>query len=67
MKVSYIARVGVSDMFACQMCGNRGRDRYLATPDSVTLVDWRELYVCKRCARREVGSKNIKKWKKIHE
>ena len=49
------------------MCGHKGREKYLATPEAVTLVDWRELYVCKKCAKREVGGRNAKKWNKIHE
>ena len=66
MKISYIEKVSVSDIFACQMCSHRGRDKYLATPEVATLVDWRELYVCKKCARRETGGKNAKKWDKLH-
>ena len=50
MKIRYIEKVSVSDIFACQVCGHRGRDKYLATPEVVTLVDWRELHVCKKCA-----------------
>jgi len=66
MKISYIEKVSVSDIFACQVCGHRGRDKYLATPEAVALVDGRELHVWKKCARREMGSKNIKRWNKIH-
>ena len=67
MKISYLGKVSVNDIFGCQMCGHKGREKYLATPETVTLVDWREMYVCKKCARRETGSKNAKKWNKIHE
>ena len=66
MKISYLGKVSVGDIFECQMCGQKGRDKYLATPEVVTLVDWRELHVCKKCARREMGSKNAKKWDKLH-
>ena len=67
MKISYLGKVKVNDIFICQMCGHKGREKYLATPEAVTLVDWRELYVCKKCAKREVGGRNAKKWNKLHE
>ena len=67
MKISYLGKVNVNDIFGCQMCGHKGRDKYLATPESITLVDWREMHVCKKCAKREVGRRNAKKWNKIHE
>ena len=49
------------------MCGQTGRDKYLATPEAASLVDWDELFVCKKCAKRETGSKNVKRWNKVHE
>ena len=67
MQISYLGKVRVNDIFECQMCGHKGREKYLATPEAVTLVDWRELHVCKKCAKREVGGRNAKKWNKIHE
>ena len=67
MKVSYLGKVKGNDIFECQMCHQKGRDKYLATPEATTLVDWDKLYLCKKCARRETGSKNVKKWNKVHE
>ena len=67
MKISYLGKVSVNDIFGCQMCGHKGREKYLATPEAVTLVDWREMHVCKKCAKREVGGRNAKKWNKLHE
>ena len=67
MKIRYLEKVSVSDIFACQMCGYRGRDKYLATPQAASLVSWTELTVCKKCAKRETGSKNVKRWNEIHE
>ena len=67
MKISYLGKASVNDIFGCQMCGHKGREKYLATPQAVTLVDWREMYVCKKCAKREVGGRNAKKWNQIHE
>ena len=42
MQISYLGKVSVNDIFGCQMCGHKGREKYLATPEAVTLVDWRE-------------------------
>ncbi len=67
MKISYSGKVSVNDIFACQMCGHKGRDKYIATPEATTLVDWDKLLLCKKCARRENGSKNKKRWDRIHE
>ena len=67
MKISYLGKVSVGDIFECQMCGQKGRDKYLATPEAASLVDWYELFVCKKCAKRETGSRNIKRWNTIHE
>tara|TARA_R100001530_G_scaffold121926_1_gene89437 strand:- start:3263 stop:3493 length:231 start_codon:yes stop_codon:yes gene_type:complete len=67
VRISYLGKVKVNDIFQCQMCGHKGRDKYLATPQAVTLVDWDRLLVCKKCARREVGGNNGKGWNKIHE
>jgi len=46
----------------CDMCSQFTNVKYLAVPHLPTLVDWSELILCKKCARREVGSKNKKKW-----
>ena len=67
MKISYLGKVRVNDIFECQMCGQKSRDKYVATPEAITLVDWSRLFICKKCARRETGSRNAKKWNKIHE
>ena len=67
MRIKYLGKVSVNDIFECQMCGQKGREKYVSTPEAVTLVDWDRLYLCKKCARRETGSKNVKKWSKIHE
>ena len=49
------------------MCEERSGERYIATPDIPMLVDWKELYLCKKCARREHGSKNKEAWERMHE
>ena len=67
MQIRYLGKVRVNDIFECQMCGQKGREKYIATPEAATLVDWNKLNLCKKCAKREVGSRNIKKWEEIHE
>lgn len=42
------------------------KEEYLATPSIPFLVDWKELKVCDKCAKREIGTKNKKQWEKIH-
>ena len=67
MMIEYMGKLNVNDIFKCQMCGHKGRDKYIATPDIPALVDWKELFLCKKCAKRETGGKNNKKWNKLHE
>ena len=66
MRIKYLGKVSVNDIFNCQICRQIGKEKYIATPDMPKLVDWKELIVCKKCARREVGSKNKAKWEKLH-
>ena len=49
------------------MCGNNVNKRYKAVPSIRALVDWDEMFICNKCARREVGTKNVKKWRELHE
>ena len=67
MKISYLGKVKVNDIFRCQICGHKGREKYVATPESISLVDWDSMIVCKKCAKRETGSRNAKKWSRMHE
>ena len=67
MQIKYSGKTGVNDIFKCQMCGGLSKDKYVATPSIPDLVDWKELKICKKCARREVGGKNGKLWNRIHE
>ncbi len=67
MTIEYLGKTGVDGMFNCEVCSSLSKEKYLATPEIVTLADWEELLVCKKCARREIGTKNIKRWNKIHE
>ena len=49
------------------MCDSYSDKRYKATPTIPSLVDWTEMYLCTKCARREIGTKNVKGWKRIHD
>ena len=62
MIISYIGK----RYFKCQICTKMAKEEYLATPSLSQLVDWKELKVCEKCAKREVGSRNKKQWEKIH-
>ena len=46
------------------MCNSNTNQRYLAVPHVPALVDWSELVICKKCARREAGKK---KWKELNK
>ena len=59
MIVSYIGK----GLEICDMCKANTNQRYLAVPHLPDLVDWAELIICKKCAKRESGKK---KWKVIN-
>ena len=63
MKVSYIGK----GYDKCDTCHSQTKEKYLAVPHIPALVDWSELILCKKCARRESGSKNKKKWDALHK
>jgi ribosome-binding protein aMBF1 (putative translation factor) len=63
MNIAYLGK----DYFSCQMCGERGREKYKGVPTIPALVNWKEMTICKKCARREIGSKNKKGWDKLHD
>ena len=63
MIVSYKGKERVK----CEMCHQMSSDKYLATPDIPGLVDWDIINLCKKCAKRETGSKNKKRWEQMHE
>ena len=63
MNVKYLGK----EAFSCDMCSQIGREKYKAVPTIPSLVNWKEMSICKKCARREVGSKNKKGWDKVHD
>tara|TARA_Y100000310_G_scaffold330845_1_gene403235 strand:- start:527 stop:739 length:213 start_codon:yes stop_codon:yes gene_type:complete len=67
MRIKYLGKASVEDIFNCQMCGQISKEEYVARPSIPGLVNWSEMAVCKNCARREVGSKNKKEWNRIHK
>ena len=67
MRIKYLGKVSVDDIFNCQICGQISKEAYTAKPSIPSLVNWSEISACKNCARREVGSKNKKEWSRIHE
>ena len=67
MRVKYLGKTSVDDIFRCQQCGQFSKEHYVATPSIASLADWEELKICKKCARREIGSKNKKGWDRIHK
>ena len=60
MVISYI---GKGDE-RCDMCNTLTKQKYLAIPHLPALVDWSELVICKKCAKREAGKK---KWKVLNK
>ena len=63
MKISYIGK----GYEKCEMCHQSTKEKYLAEPIIKNLVDWTELIICKKCAKREHGPKNKKQLKGIRE
>ena len=63
MAVKYAGKID----FKCQMCDAFGRDQYIAKPEVKKLVNWESLLICKKCAKREVGSRNKKGWDRAHD
>jgi len=57
------------DPFKCTFCGKLSKHKYLRRPNRAIahlMNDNRWVSICKNCARKEVGSKNIKGWRKLH-
>ncbi len=55
--------------FQCTTCGQRSIQKYIIKPHPaiINLVEdkrWRN--ICKKCAKKEVGSKNKRGWEALH-
>ena len=69
--VSYEGKAKVDEFFPCQMCGKISKFKYLKYihPAIRHLFLGEEkppLKICRKCAKREIGSKNKKGWEKLH-
>ena len=69
--ISYEGKVKVAEIFSCQMCGKISKFKYLKYIHPAIQHLFKEeeklpLKICKICAKREIGSKNKRGWKKIH-
>ena len=62
MIISYIGK----GQDKCDMCSVTTNEKYLAQPHLPDLANWSEMILCKKCARREIGTKAKKKWEKMH-
>ena len=67
--IKFIGAVGVN-VFPCKMCGKTAKFKYMKYPHPAVarlLTDSKPMEICRKCAKRETGSKNKKKWDAIHE
>ena len=67
--IEFVGAVGVN-VFSCKICGKRAKFKYMKYPHPSVihlLIDKEPKEICRKCARREIGSKNKKKWDAIHE
>ena len=69
--IIYEGKAKVDEFFACQMCGKISKFKYLKYIHPAVQYLFKEeeklpLKICKKCAKREFGSKNKKEWEKLH-
>jgi len=70
--IIYKGQVGIDDFFPCTMCRKISKFEYLKYPHPAIQHLYRgeerlPIKICKACAKREIGSKNKKGWKQLHE
>jgi len=68
-EIEFIANMGMN-VFTCEMCGKVSRFKYLKRPNEAVaalLTDRKFMDICRKCAKRENGSKNKRGWERIHE
>jgi hypothetical protein len=56
-------------IFVCEMCGYQSQKKYKRYPHPAVinlLIDKNPQCICKKCAKRELGSKNQLEWKRIN-
>ncbi len=69
--VKYEGPAKVHEFFSCAICGEQSKFKYIKYPHpSVEHLyeekDKTPKQICKKCAKREIGTKNVKGWKEIH-
>ena len=69
--LEFIGAVGIN-LFRCKMCDKMSKFKYLKFPHPsiIKLIpeeDQKGMEICRKCARREIGSKRKNKWDKLHE
>ena len=69
--IEYIGAVGIN-LFRCKMCSKLSKFKYLKFPHPAVVNIMPEeqqkgLEICRKCAKRELGSKRKDKWEKLHE
>lgn len=67
--INFVGAVGVN-IFPCEMCGTMAKFKYMKYPHPAVvnfLIDKEPMEICRKCAKRELGSKNKKEWDAIHE
>ena len=69
--IEYIGAVGIN-LFRCNMCNKLSKFKYLRFPHPAIIKIMPEenqgsIEICRKCAKRELGSKNKIKWEKLHE
>ena len=67
--ILFVGAVGIN-IFPCKMCGKAAKFKYMKYPHPAVvdlLVNKEPIEICRKCAKRELGSKNKKKWDAIHE
>ena len=69
--LEFIGAVGIN-LFRCNMCDKLSKFKYVKHPHPaiINLISEDQqggMEICRKCARREIGSKRKDKWDKLHE
>jgi hypothetical protein len=69
--IEYIGAVGIN-LFRCFICDKLSKFKYLKFPHPAIIKLMPEdrqvgMEICRKCAKREIGSKSKYKWDKLHE
>ena len=69
--IEYLGAVGIN-LFRCNMCSKLYKFKYLKFPhpaiiDIMPGEQQKGIEICRKCAKRELGSKNKIKWERLHE